>query len=177
MEFDSQGGECPICGLMFAQDKLEVHVNKCLFLKDAGSSESPSVKRKNYSIFSSAPGAGPQQSKKRLKQDVSSTDAAVVLDSDSEGEADVVRAEDAGRAKSKPDEKAAVVKFQPKPEKAKIDTNAPLAERMRPETLEDYIGQKHVMDKNAVLRTVLEKHEIPSMIFWGPPGCGKVGVY
>src|SRR5690242_10727664 len=51
--------------------------------------------------------------------------------------------------------------------------SAPLAERMRPHTLENYIGQEHLVGKNAVLRKSIESGIIPSMIFWGPPGSGK----
>ncbi|MBP5645629.1 MAG: replication-associated recombination protein A, partial [Bacteroidales bacterium] len=49
----------------------------------------------------------------------------------------------------------------------------PLAEILRPETLDDYIGQKHLVGPGAVLRTLIESGRIPSMIFWGPPGIGK----
>ncbi len=49
----------------------------------------------------------------------------------------------------------------------------PLAEILRPETLDDYIGQKHLVGPGAVLRTLIESRRIPSMIFWGPPGIGK----
>jgi len=50
---------------------------------------------------------------------------------------------------------------------------APLAERMRPKNLEEYIGQKHLLSENAPLTRALEAGIIPSMIFWGPPGVGK----
>lgn len=49
----------------------------------------------------------------------------------------------------------------------------PLAEILRPRTLDDYIGQQHLVGKGAVLRTLIESGNIPSMIFWGPPGIGK----
>ncbi|MEJ6506044.1 MAG: replication-associated recombination protein A [Crocinitomicaceae bacterium] len=49
----------------------------------------------------------------------------------------------------------------------------PLAERMRPKNLEDYIGQEHLLSENAPLTRALEAGVIPSMIFWGPPGVGK----
>src|SRR5690554_250612 len=51
--------------------------------------------------------------------------------------------------------------------------NTPLAERMRPQTLESYIGQKHLLGENSVLRALIEKGMIPSMILWGSPGIGK----
>jgi putative ATPase len=51
--------------------------------------------------------------------------------------------------------------------------NAPLAERMRPTTLDEYIGQAHLLAEGAALRRALDAGVIPSMIFWGPPGVGK----
>lgn len=49
----------------------------------------------------------------------------------------------------------------------------PLAERMRPKTLDDYVGQKHLVGPGAVLRKAIESGNLPSMLFWGPPGVGK----
>ena len=49
----------------------------------------------------------------------------------------------------------------------------PLAERMRPATLNDYAGQQHLVGPGAVLRKAIESGSLPSMIFWGPPGVGK----
>lgn len=49
----------------------------------------------------------------------------------------------------------------------------PLAERMRPKSLDDYLGQEHLVGKKAVLRGLIEKGMIPSMILWGSPGIGK----
>ena len=49
----------------------------------------------------------------------------------------------------------------------------PLAERLRPKTLDDYIGQKHLVGEQAVLRRMIESGRIPSFIMWGPPGVGK----
>lgn len=49
----------------------------------------------------------------------------------------------------------------------------PLASRMRPETLEDFAGQKHLLDHGKVLRNMIDTDNVQSMIFWGPPGVGK----
>ena len=49
----------------------------------------------------------------------------------------------------------------------------PLAERMRPKTLDDYIGQKHLVGEGAVLRRMIDAGRISSFILWGPPGVGK----
>ncbi|XP_069469631.1 ATPase WRNIP1 isoform X3 [Ambystoma mexicanum] len=49
----------------------------------------------------------------------------------------------------------------------------PLADRMRPATLDDYMGQGKVLGAKTLLRSLLESNEVPSIILWGPPGCGK----
>ena len=49
----------------------------------------------------------------------------------------------------------------------------PLAERLRPKTLNDFVGQKHLVGENAILQKAITSGNIPSMIFWGPPGVGK----
>ncbi|XP_064640661.1 ATPase WRNIP1-like [Lineus longissimus] len=49
----------------------------------------------------------------------------------------------------------------------------PLAERLRPKTLEDFVGQAEVLGRGSMLRVLLEATRIPSMLLWGPPGCGK----
>ncbi|MFM9028657.1 MAG: replication-associated recombination protein A [Bacteroidota bacterium] len=51
--------------------------------------------------------------------------------------------------------------------------HSPLAERMRPKSLDDYIGQEHLVGVGAVLRKAIEGNRLPSMILWGPPGVGK----
>ena len=49
----------------------------------------------------------------------------------------------------------------------------PLADRMRPETLQEFVGQTHILGAGKLLRLAIKKDELPSMIFWGPPGSGK----
>lgn len=56
---------------------------------------------------------------------------------------------------------------------AKASQLRPLADRMRPQTLEEYCGQSHLIAKGSLLWNMIEKDTIPSMIFWGPPGVGK----
>ncbi len=53
------------------------------------------------------------------------------------------------------------------------DLNTPLASRLRPQSLDDYIGQEHLVGKGKILRQMLDTDKISSMIFWGPPGVGK----
>ena len=53
---------------------------------------------------------------------------------------------------------------------------APLAERLRPESLDQLVGQKHLTGQGSILRTALEQGKMPSMILWGPPGTGKTTI-
>lgn len=54
-----------------------------------------------------------------------------------------------------------------------MQPNIPLAERLRPQTLDEYIGQKHLVGKGAILRNMIESGNLSSFILWGPPGVGK----
>ena len=55
----------------------------------------------------------------------------------------------------------------------KLAPDPPLAERMRPKTLDDIVGQDHLVGPSAPLRSLIESDRLPSVILWGPPGCGK----
>jgi len=58
-------------------------------------------------------------------------------------------------------------------EKNKMDNNAPLADRIRPERLEDFLGQEKIISPGKPLRQAIEEDELQSIILWGPPGSGK----
>ncbi|OGO24457.1 MAG: AAA family ATPase, partial [Chloroflexi bacterium RBG_16_50_9] len=62
--------------------------------------------------------------------------------------------------------------FEQQADKQKMQ-QAPLAARMRPNGLDTFVGQEHIIGKGRVLRKAIESDRIPSMILWGPPGCGK----
>jgi putative ATPase len=59
------------------------------------------------------------------------------------------------------------------PEPARTDKSRPLADRMRPETLEEYVGQEHILGPGKPLRAQIERDTLGSIILWGPPGVGK----
>src|SRR5581483_3644457 len=63
--------------------------------------------------------------------------------------------------------------FEPQPRTIETSGDRPLADRMRPETLEDYVGQAHLLGPGKPLRQRIERDELASMILWGPPGSGK----
>ena len=56
------------------------------------------------------------------------------------------------------------------------DPNAPLAARMRPRTLDEFVGQEHILGPGRALRELIEKDEVGSLILWGPPGTGKTTI-
>jgi putative ATPase len=62
---------------------------------------------------------------------------------------------------------------QPEEPPDEHDASAPLAARMRPRTLDEYVGQDHLVGPGRILRRLLEAGQLPSMVFWGPPGTGK----
>src|SRR3989449_10070947 len=57
--------------------------------------------------------------------------------------------------------------------KARAERHAPLAARMRPRSLDEFVGQEHLVGEGRVLRRAIDADQLPSMVFWGPPGSGK----
>src|SRR3990172_7818499 len=57
--------------------------------------------------------------------------------------------------------------------RARAEKHAPLAARMRPRTLEEFVGQEHLVGQGRALRRAIEEDRLPSMVLWGPPGSGK----
>ena len=54
-----------------------------------------------------------------------------------------------------------------------VSSNTPLADRIRPVSLKNFLGQKEIIGNNTLLRAAIESDQLPSLIFWGPPGSGK----
>ena len=57
-----------------------------------------------------------------------------------------------------------------------MNLNEPLAYRMRPKTLEEYVGQEHILGKDKILYRTIKADRLSSIILWGPPGCGKTSL-
>src|SRR6201984_855941 len=57
-----------------------------------------------------------------------------------------------------------------------MSSSIPLAERLRPSSLSELVGQQHLTGKGSILRTAIEHGKVPSMILWGPPGVGKTTI-
>ncbi len=63
--------------------------------------------------------------------------------------------------------------FETKPNVVKSDKKRPLADIMRPKTLDEYMGQAKLVGETGPIKTMIQNDDIVSMVFWGPPGCGK----
>ena len=152
---------CPICSKEFLPSVIESHVSKCLFLNESASNEC------STSLKDGSP------ARKLIK--LNTTKA---------------KKTDSGAAKKKSSviESSSVdTDFQSpgissnantgKEVKKKVgNDHVPLAERMRPITLSGYIGQTHILGPSTILSQLLQKCEIPNVILWGPPGCGKTSL-
>ena len=57
-----------------------------------------------------------------------------------------------------------------------MDMSQPLAYRMRPKTLDEYVGQEHILGKDKILYRTIKADRLSSIILWGPPGCGKTSL-
>ena len=57
-----------------------------------------------------------------------------------------------------------------------MNYNEPLAYRMKPKTLDDYVGQEHILGKDKILYRTIKADRLSSIILWGPPGCGKTSL-
>ena len=57
-----------------------------------------------------------------------------------------------------------------------LDLSKPLAYRVRPKTLDEFIGQEHVLGKDKILYRTIKADRLSSIILWGPPGCGKTSI-
>src|SRR5580700_4455327 len=75
--------------------------------------------------------------------------------------------------RSPPSKDGAMSLFDSAPLESVDDPKRPLAERMRPEKREDFVGQQHILGPGKPLRAQIERDELTSLILWGPPGVGK----
>lgn len=145
---DDAVAQCPICTKSFTVDSIEVHVNRCIFLncEEEKSDENKNNKKRSFDIFNAT-------------KDEASAKKARTVDT-TEPLSSTLASPSTSNKITEPKENV------PK-------TTKPLAERMRPETIDEYIGQNHITGEKTMLRNILDKNEVPSMILWGPPGVGK----
>ncbi|MEQ2160890.1 hypothetical protein GOODEAATRI_004137 [Goodea atripinnis] len=198
----SDSVQCPVCFKDFTPETINGHLDACLLSGAADSSPSnaaesgPPVKKPrisepvNDSVSSSSSMAGTQSSsalfavfQNKGKLDVG-PDRSAVLNSKrspvstlSKGTKRVLAEAGSGSAAMEtPSGSNGETEMTSNRLSARtlFSLNKPLAEVLRPNTLEDYFGQNKVVGQKTLIRSLLESQEIPSLILWGPPGCGKV---
>ncbi|XP_049868211.1 ATPase WRNIP1-like [Pectinophora gossypiella] len=143
---------CPVCNREFEKDVIQEHVNKCLFLNTQP--EPSSSKRTGFHLQS------PVSQDKRVKLSSASSNTL-------------------SRKVKEPQPSGSHIRSIPQPCKETPhvkEAKGPLAERMRPLSLDDMVGQKDAFGARSMLRSMLEQKKIPNMILWGPPGCGKTSL-
>lgn len=149
---------CPICTNTFQQSEIESHVNKCIFLNcNETNTDRPKRKRtpspkREASLFSKSPRTS-SSSSKPLNNKVNTTTDTPSSSTHSNREISAV-----------------------KEAQITLSSPTPLAKQLQPKTLDEFFGQTKILGEGSVLRSLLQKGEIPNMILWGPPGCGKTSL-
>lgn len=162
---DSVTVKCPVCAGDFDPDRINAHLDECLqsdVHQHTAAQEEP---------------AGPPSKKARTNTPDTPPAAAVFSVFQSRAKA----SDQKQRSESETPAPGLRVMME-KPEcpdgagaKAlRLNHDKPLAEVLRPSTLEEYFGQNKLIGEQTLLRSLLQSQEIPSLILWGPPGCGKV---
>lgn len=169
--------KCPVCAGDFEPGRINAHLDECLqsnvhhHTADQEPSGPPSKKPRTgttdtrpsavFSVFQARSKVTDQKQKlASLVTCKESTEVSVSPDMKVTGKLEC------------PDVPAASAASSPKA--LRLNNEKPLAEVMRPSTLEEYFGQNKLIGEQTLLRSLLQSQEIPSLILWGPPGCGKV---
>ncbi|XP_050306815.1 ATPase WRNIP1-like isoform X2 [Anthonomus grandis grandis] len=159
--------DCPICANSFSQADIEEHVNKCIFLNCAD--EPPPLQQKRKRALSPVLPSSNSLPKLSLSQrspkDIKTLAPLFTQSTQSTSKlhSEVIE----------------VIDEEPLPTSKKpqdFTFKTPLAIQVRPKTLDDFIGQNHILGQDTILRSMLEKGDIPNMMLWGPPGCGKTSL-
>ncbi|XP_070164057.1 ATPase WRNIP1 [Polyergus mexicanus] len=155
---------CPICGKEFASSIIESHANKCLFFNE-------SVKDETTILLKDS---SPINKKSKLKPtNVKKANQVAVKRKSS-----LDQFASQNFQKEEEDVKDDMLQKSISNECKKLRGNEriPLAEQMRPTSLLNFVGQAHILGPRTMLSELLQKKEIPNMILWGPPGCGKTSL-
>ncbi|CAD6222640.1 GSCOCG00001066001-RA-CDS [Cotesia congregata] len=163
--------ECPICAKKFSQSLIENHASKCLFLNESTSEPQTFFKRPRVDNQSKAKSPNVvKKVKKNVNTNLSQSQLFLSSSSSTDKRSFVDNIID-----ESPEEKSnKEIPVTTKP--IKKQSHVPLAEQMRPTSFTDYVGQAHVLGGQSMLLQLLNKGEIPNVILWGPPGCGKTSL-
>ncbi|XP_074030809.1 ATPase WRNIP1 [Leptinotarsa decemlineata] len=153
---------CPICNKNFPFNDIEQHANRCIFLNCPDEDEHHKRKR------SPSPNLNQPSNQKTSFGQKSPRIAYTVASKSTHHENSVINS-----SQNQPSPSATSKILEKPPDMSFV---VPLAKKVQPKTFEEFLGQHKVLGKSTVLRSLLEKGEIPNMILWGPPGCGKTSL-
>ncbi|CDK28939.1 unnamed protein product [Kuraishia capsulata CBS 1993] len=160
--------QCPICSREGDIEFIEQHVDTCTGPETSRSSS-------QVQISSLLTGRRPSSANTASRSNTSAGTGEIIdLDSDDSGK-------DTKRRKVVPSQKEDKPVLGPTDETVDVgllrqQAKIPLAERLRPKSLAEYVGQSHLVGPGGILRGFIEHDRIPSMILWGPPGVGKTSI-
>ncbi|XP_032664738.1 ATPase WRNIP1-like isoform X2 [Odontomachus brunneus] len=162
---DGDKVSCPVCSKEFASSVIESHVDKCLFLNESVADEGTTLLKDS----------SPVAKKSKLKPTSAKKSNPVAVKRKSTLEQfsfqDIQRDEEDIK-----DIQDDIPQRSTQNKKFCGNERIPLAEQMRPTSLLNFVGQKHILGPRTMLSELLQKGEIPNMILWGPPGCGKTSL-
>lgn len=162
--------KCPICGLATTEGIVNLHLDRGCPKKHIESSESPPKKPKipagstDYGVareLEDLPTGQVTQHDNRSLTKSQNKLSSTRTEADSPGSARTVDVTEGNSIKARAASGQSTTLSQP------------LAEVLRPRSLEDFVGQPHLLGPNGVLRKMIEANRLPSIILWGPPGVGK----
>ncbi|KAI4483374.1 hypothetical protein M0802_013424 [Mischocyttarus mexicanus] len=173
---------CPVCQIDFPSSLIESHVVKCLFLLESNSagiskesSPSPGSKSLKSKSLSMRKSDNRITKRKLTSGQTFLTTKGDCTKQDSTKEDERRKKEDEqDNIKQDLEIKENIIENPVK--KARMNEHVPLAERMRPSNLSEYVGQNHILGPECTLFQLLRKGEVPNIILWGPPGCGKTSL-
>jgi putative ATPase len=161
---------CPICDKSFILSEIEKHVNKCIFLNSVDSDEISKRKRSPSPVL-------PHNFNRKPRSTQTKTD--LISPSKKQKTLYTTKTNSSQASHSKASEgnsNTSSLTIQKENEEISYTFTIPLAKQLQPKSLDNFIGQNHVLGKDTVLRALLEKGDIPNMVLWGPPGCGKTSL-
>ncbi|XP_051981152.1 ATPase WRNIP1-like [Xyrauchen texanus] len=143
--------KCPVCAGDFETGRINAHLDECLQTPGELEPSAPASKKARTNTSDPSPVAVFSLFESRSKV------------------SDQKHTAESAEASISPDCPSATSSSRP----LMPNTEKPLAEVMRPSTLEEYFGQNKLIGEQTLLRSLLQSQDIPSLILWGPPGCGK----
>ncbi|CCH41831.1 hypothetical protein BN7_1370 [Wickerhamomyces ciferrii] len=168
---------CPICGKGVSLDKINTHLDQCENGENIISAPSQPVKKQ---LTLSSLGRKPSNLGTPAKKPSTQQEPITIDDDDDDEDDDPKEEKSNSPPLKKPNTSLKTPITTPdKDSEIKLlrqQAQLPLSERLRPRTLDEYVGQSHLIGPQGILRGFIDNDTIPSLILWGPPGVGKTTI-